>query len=430
MEAVAVLDIKDGIVVQGKAGERENYQAIESRIVADNDQSPLAVAEAFYNKLGIKKLYIADLDAIMKKNENNIDKIKKIKQELPELEIMLDAALVDYKTAQNYLDDFLDYYIIATESLTDLKYLKKFGSYSEKIIVSIDLKAGQLIHNFKQWEKKKTNQIIEEIKSCGFNKFIILDIAAVGTRKGIAAYIKDLKNSFPELEFITGGGVRDYRDIKPLKRLSFAGVLIATAFHNGSLGRKEVELIENDKVLYKIAWCITGAGHFLEESIEQIERLKTKFENLEIDIYLSQAGFEVLKIYKLYNRLEALGSEIHKDNAASAPIMGRLYKGHYDLLVSSPTTSNTVAKFVHGISDSLVSNFLAHAAKSKVPILLLATDTEEELVSAAPNKMVDVYPREIDIKNTKKLKSIKNLNLISYPEEVEQCLKNYLLQAN
>ncbi|WP_238524781.1 HisA/HisF-related TIM barrel protein [Halanaerobium hydrogeniformans] len=426
LEAVAVLDIKHGIVVQGRAGDRENYQPIESRLIAADDKSPLAVAKAFYNKLAIKKLYIADLDAIMKKDEANIDEIKAIKKELPQVEIMLDAALLDFKTAQKYLDDFLDYYIIATESLNDLKYLAKFSDYSKKVIISIDLKNGELINNLEQWQDKTTRQIIEEIKGYGFKKFIILDIAAVGTARGIAAYIKELKNLFPELEFITGGGVKDYRDIKPLKKQGFSGVLIATAFHNGSLGRKEVELIENEKILFKIAWCITGAGHLLAESIEEIANLKNKYNNLEIDIYLSKAGFEVLKIYKLFNKLEELGCEIQKDSAASSPIMGRLYKGHYDLLVSSPTTSNTVAKFVHGISDTLVSNFLAHAGKSKIPILLLPTDTEEELVSAAPNKMVDVYPREIDIKNTDRLKGIDKLEIISDLEEVEQWLKNYL----
>lgn len=215
MEAVAVLDIKHGIVVQGRAGDRENYQPIESRLIAADDKSPLAVAKAFYNKLAIKKLYIADLDAIMKKDEANIDEIKAIKKELPQVEIMLDAALLDFKTAQKYLDDFLDYYIIATESLNDLKYLAKFSDYSKKVIISIDLKNGELINNLEQWQDKTTRQIIEEIKGYGFKKFIILDIAAVGTARGIAAYIKELKNLFPELEFITGGGVKDYRDINP-----------------------------------------------------------------------------------------------------------------------------------------------------------------------------------------------------------------------
>ncbi|MFW5961714.1 MAG: flavoprotein, partial [bacterium] len=180
----------------------------------------------------------------------------------------------------------------------------------------------------------------------------------------------------------------------------------------------------------KIAWCITGAGHLLEESINVISKLKQKYKKLEIDIYLSQAGYEVLKIYNYYENLKDLNCEIHQDGAASSPIIGRLYKGHYDLLVSAPTTSNTAAKFVYGISDTLVTNFLAHAGKSKIPILILPTDIDENLISAAPDKMVDVFPREIDLKNTKKLKSTAGVEVIRGPKEVEKWLKNYLSQEN
>jgi len=239
-----------------------------------------------------------------------------------------------------------------------------------------------------------------------------------------------LKKSFPKLDFITGGGIKDYRDIKDLKKEEFSGVLIASAFHNGSLGKKEVDLIEDNQILNKIAWCITGAGHFLEESIEAISDLKQKYNKLEIDIYLSQAGYEVLKIYNYYKKLKNLDCEIHKDGAASSPIIGRLYKGHYDLLVCAPTTSNTAAKFIYGISDTLVTNFLAHAGKSKVPVLILPTDLDENLISAAPDKMVDVYPREIDLKNSQKLKSVAGVEVIKDPKEVALWLKNYLSQEN
>ena len=41
----------------------------------------------------------------------------------------------------------------------------------------------------------------------------------------------------------------------------------------------------------KIAWCITGSGHYLKESID----LMLTLEN--VDLYLSKAGEEVLKWY-------------------------------------------------------------------------------------------------------------------------------------
>lgn len=427
MDAVGVIDIKDGLVVQAKAGERDKYAEVESRIIEEETKTPISAAAAFYNKLGIRKIYIADLDAIMSSNQkNNIDQIEEIKKEFSDLEIILDAGFNNNFMPNSYLDDFLDYAVIATESLNDISLLENLKNYSSSIIISIDLKDKKLIHHLEKWENYNISEVIAQIKKIGFKKFIILDLASVGTTRGISDYIIELKKEFPDLEFITGGGVKDYRDIKVLKKLNFTGVLIATAFHNGSLGRKEVKLIEDNSTLNKIAWCITGAGHLLNESIVDITRLINKYKKVKIDIFLSQAGYEVLKIYKLYEKLDNTNCEIHKDNSASAPIIGRLYKGHYDFLVCAPATSNTAAKYVNGISDTLVTNYLAHAGKSKVPILIMPTDIDENLISSAPDKMVDVYPRQIDINNTRKLEKMENTKLISDPEEVELWLKKYL----
>jgi len=427
LDAIGVIDIKDGIVVRGVAGERDKYREVKSRIVEQEIKTPLAVAGAYYKKLGIRKLYAADLDAIMNGNkDNNLDKIKEIKRKFPDMEIMLDAGFNKEFSPENYLNDFLDYAVIATESLEDIKFLNRLAGYKEQIIISIDLKEGELIHNIESWQKKDISEIIEEIKSFGFKNYILLDLASVGTARGISDYIRNLKKEFSNLNFITGGGVKDYRDIKDLKKLSFSGVLIASAFHNGSLGSKEVKLIEDDSVWLKIAWCITGAGHLLAESIAEIESIINNHPKVKVDIFLSQAGFEVLKIYNQYQDIQNLNCDIYKEGAASTPIIGRLYKGHYDLLVCAPATSNTIAKYVHGISDTLITNLMAHAGKSKVPLFVLPTDIEEELSSPAPDKMVDVYPREIDLKNTEKLKSFKDLKVIVNPNEVELWLKKYL----
>lgn len=424
LDAVAVIDIKESIVVRAVAGKRNEYQKVESRILAEGENSPLAAAAAFYEKLNIRKIYIADLDAILGKS-NNIEDIKEIKKQYPDLEIILDAGFDQNNSPVPYLNDFLDYAVIATETIKDLSFLKKIKAYQNKIIISLDLKAGNLIHNIPEWQSEELKNIISKIKNLGFQNFIILDLANVGTASGISKYIRELKIEFPELNLITGGGVKDYRDIKELKRLGFSGVLIASAFHNGSLGKKEVELIENNDILYQIAWCITGAGHLLQESVNQIEELLAANSKLKIDIYLSKAGFEVLKIYKFYQCLESLGCKIYKDSSASSPVVGKIYKGYYDLLVSAPTTSNTTAKFVLGISDTLVSNLLAHAGKTKLPVIILPTDIDQNLISAAPDKEVDVFPREIDLKNTDKLSQMDATVVISEPKEVKSCLKKY-----
>ena len=425
MQTIGVIDIKKSLVVQAEAGEREKYKPIKSRLTEDDIPTPEKIAEIYTKKLGLKTLYIADLDSLVGE-KRNLKSVLKIKKQFPDLKILLDGGFDNKKDIVRVLKKGIDYVIIATESLTDLSLLEKLKDYRDRIYISIDLKNGELIHKIEKWDQAETKHIVREIKSYGYKKFIMLDLAQVGTGRGLAEYLLNIKAAFPELEFITGGGIKDYRDVKIVKKAGFSGLLIASAFHNGSLGRAEINLIENDNLKGKIAWCITGAGHLLKESLAEIKYLKEKHSGWEVDIYLSDAGLEVLRIYGLYDRLKELNCEIHKDTSPSAAVIGRLYKGHYDFLVSSPTTSNTAAKYLYGISDTLVTNMMAHAGKAKVPVLIMPTDIDENLVSPAPDKMVDVFPRKIDLENTKKLKTVERVKVITHPNEVELWLKNYL----
>ena len=88
-------------------------------------------------------------------------------------------------------------------------------------------------------------------------------------------------------------------------------------------------------------------------------------------------------------------------------MVGRFYRGGYRALVIAPATSNSVAKMVLGISDTLITNLFAHAGKCRVPSIVFPCDTGAELESEAPDGMVAVYPRRIDIENTKKLYDIE-----------------------
>src|SRR5689334_9058346 len=97
----------------------------------------------------------------------------------------------------------------------------------------------------------------------------------------------------------------------------------------------------------RFAWCITGSGHYLEESIALAARLPA------LDLFLSDAAEEVLPLYKL--RLDELkprfgpGFRLLRDKTASAVPVGMLYEDIYHTIVIAPATSNTVAKCVVGI---------------------------------------------------------------------------------
>ncbi len=171
----------------------------------------------------------------------------------------------------------------------------------------------------------------------------------------------------------------------------------------------------------RIAWAITGAGHALEECVE----LLLKYEN--VDIFLSRAAEEVLGMYNLNARINVPKLRIYQETKASSPLVVRLFSGGYCVLVVAPTTSNSVAKFVYGISDTLVTNLFAQAGKSQVPVIVYPTDLVPEMDSFGPKgESIKIYPRPIDLENTRKLRAFAGVKVVSDREELMQCLDTYL----
>ncbi|MFM9834556.1 MAG: flavoprotein [Methylophilaceae bacterium] len=148
----------------------------------------------------------------------------------------------------------------------------------------------------------------------------------------------------------------------------------------------------------RLAWAITGSGHYLRESLEILQAIEN------VDIFLSRAAAEIIKQYGFQTQLEATKHKIYQDKTASSVPVELFYEGKYHTLVIAPATSNTIAKMAYGFSDSLVTNLYAQAGKTRVPSIVFACDTAPEVESEAPrDNMVMVYPRQIDLDNVAKL---------------------------
>lgn len=132
-----------------------------------------------------------------------------------------------------------------------------------------------------------------------------------------------------------------------------------------------------------ILWCITGAGHFLNDVVGFMKRISK--EN-RITAIFSGAGYEVAMMYGILGGIEKISRDIilESEQGYSAPIVGRFAKREYDIIIIAPCTANTVAKIVHGIADSLVSNIAAQSMKSGVPVYVLPTDAKKEQKTGIP----------------------------------------------
>jgi dihydromethanopterin reductase (acceptor) len=172
----------------------------------------------------------------------------------------------------------------------------------------------------------------------------------------------------------------------------------------------------------RLAWAITGSGHYLRECLEILQAIEN------VDIFLSKAAAEIIKQYGFQAQLDATGHKVYQDKTASSVPVELFYEGKYHTLVIAPTTSNTIAKMAYGFSDSLVSNLYAQAGKTRVTSIIFACDTVPEaalgfIESEAPrDNLVQVFPRPIDLDNVEKLKNFEFTHIVSDMDMLQKAI--------
>lgn len=170
----------------------------------------------------------------------------------------------------------------------------------------------------------------------------------------------------------------------------------------------------------RFAWCVTGSGHMLEESLALALQLP------RTDLFLSRAAEEVLPLYGW--PLERLREHFRvlRDNSASGVPVGMLYHGAYHTVVIAPATSNTVAKCAFGISDTLPTNMYAQAGKQCIPGIVYACDTEPAVITQSPDEWVELRPRAIELENVARLARFEYTTLVTSLDELKTALEERL----
>ena len=182
----------------------------------------------------------------------------------------------------------------------------------------------------------------------------------------------------------------------------------------------------------RIAWGITGCGDYLKESLDIIKDVARE-HNLDVKVFLSQAGEMVVKWYKLFNELKTSFPKIYTEKSPNIPfLVGDLQLGRYDFLLIMPSTSNTVAKIAAGISDTLLTNAAAQAMKAKVPVYIFPADQRRgDITTDLPGgKKLTLTMRDVDIEAVEKLRKMNGITVLGHPDEIREFIKRHIERKN
>ena len=186
---------------------------------------------------------------------------------------------------------------------------------------------------------------------------------------------------------------------------------------------------KKQKTRKRVAWGITGSGDRLVEVIEIMKQIKKQYQDdVRITVYLSAAGNQVVHFYKLAKDLKENFEKVRVEVNSNVPTLAvQMQSGKIEFLLIAPTTANTVAKIVAGITDTLLTNATIMSLKSFVPVYIVPCDYKEgTTVTQLPDgSEMKIRVRKEDVERTKKLASMDGIFILEQPEEIQQVFKKH-----
>ena len=224
MRIIPVIDIKGGIVVHARRGERDNYAPLRSPIV--DGCEPVAVARALCGLCRTRTLYVADLDALAGEavNETALAALASV------AEPWVDAGATTSAGAEALRRAGVARNVVGTESLWP------GAEVAPPVVLSVDLRDGRLVSRDPDLAGRNPAAVVPLAQALGVDELLVIDLARVGSGSGPPLdAVAELAAALPGTAIYAGGGVRDDGDLRALESAGAAGALVATALHEGRI---------------------------------------------------------------------------------------------------------------------------------------------------------------------------------------------------
>jgi phosphoribosylformimino-5-aminoimidazole carboxamide ribotide isomerase len=229
MQVIPVIDLKGGLVVHARRGERDRYRPIDTPLAAGS--APVDVARGLLSVHPFRTLYIADLDAITRQGDNQAV-IRQLRAQLPGVRLWVDNGIADRAAAEAWLAHDLGDLVIGSEAQADAALMRQFQD-DARAVLSLDFRDAAL----------GPRELLEPV--CWPQRVIVMTLARVGSGAGPDLdRLRAVRAAAGSRAIFAAGGVRNRHDLVALKQAGIAGALVASALHAEQLCGAEIEALQ------------------------------------------------------------------------------------------------------------------------------------------------------------------------------------------
>lgn len=235
IELIPAIDIIDGKCVRltkGDYGQKKVY----------NDD-PVAQAKEF-EKLGMKRLHVVDLDGAKAKHVVNVDVLRGI--------TAATGLKVDFGGGIKSDDDIGKAFaagaslvtigsIAVSQPDTFMRWLDRYGA--DKVILGADVRNGLVsINGWKEDTSEKLLPFLARYVKAGVKNVLCTEISRDGTLSGPSTDLyREVMEAFPGIHLIASGGVGRNEDIIELDETGIPAVVFGKAWYEGKINLEELK---------------------------------------------------------------------------------------------------------------------------------------------------------------------------------------------
>ncbi len=239
---IPVLDLMIGQIVLATEGNRDSYQPVHSRLT--HSSQPIDVAKAIFNQTECNCLYLADIDSFAgaKLSWSVYNSLLN-----SGFGLLIDANWMADRRIDRIADEIEKpeklNIILSSETLATSD---QFACFEDLIsnhiepIFSLDVKGESIITQEGELSDRTPLELVRMAFDRGVRNMIVLDLDSVGTMSGytnqeipVAPIIQEIKSELPDVRLISGGGVKEPKDVQALLDLGCKHALVASAIHDG-----------------------------------------------------------------------------------------------------------------------------------------------------------------------------------------------------